>query len=290
MAGLPPNAERHPAGFYQPRFGNVPKEPQMKQLTNAYNVYSADVVKQGGQLVMYCGGWMSEADIPHDGIYRAVMPSYKSVTKWDKVLAAGTLYQINDPVLVHMNGYWIMYLTGNSSFDPEHPINDIYYSTSWDGIGWGTPSLLVRGFAFASATLCGGRVFLCATSVYGAAWVYRFDLGVSGVEVGAPVMLTFPQLAYGYINIDVAYHPSINLWQMVAENLQGGGMSSTQIDYLYSWDGLFWSMGQAGIIRAAAGSSVRTPSMHPDSAYYVYYANSPTRDGMGNNVWFKDWS
>ena len=77
---------------------------------------------------------------------------------------------------------------------------------------------------------------------------------------------------------------------MVGEDLEGGATSSDHIDYLYSFDGINWKMGAEGIITASAGQSVRTPSMHPDTAYYVYYGKSNTRDGMGNNLFFSDWS
>ena len=107
------------------------------------------------------------------------------------------------------------------------------------------------------------------------------------MSVGTPVITTHSQ-AYNYANVDVAYHPSINLWQMVAENI--GDLPASQIDYLYSVNGIDWILGQAGIITAPTGGSVRTPTMHPSTAYYIYYGCAATRDGMSNQICFEDWS
>ncbi|WP_419331259.1 hypothetical protein, partial [Acinetobacter bereziniae] len=67
--------------------------------------------------------------------------------------------------------------------------------------------------------------------------------------MGTPVFITFPYgNEYAYINIDVEYQPCIDVWQMVAENLEAGNRSSRLIDYLYSYDGVKWEMGKQRII------------------------------------------
>lgn len=263
----------------------------MSLTPSAYNVYSPEMVIQNNQQVMYFGGWMSVSDIPTDAIYR--MPCQTSTNCGTPVKVISPvlpLVQINDPALVQMSaGYWIMYMTGSTSLGGELSAQGIYFATSWDGVTWSPPQLLMSDFWLPTATVKDGSVYLVATPTSGAAALHRFDLGASGVGVGVPVQLSMPDTGYNFINADIVYHPSIGLWQMVAENLDFDN-ASTFIDYLYSWDGLTWYMGQSHIIESEAGGSVRTPSMHPSTAYYVYFGCSDTRDGMGNQVCFKDWS
>lgn len=251
-----------------------------------FNIYSPDIVKQNNQTVMYFGGWMSAADLPYDAIYRCVMPCTSPV----EVLSPpyGNLVQINDPTLVQMPaGYWIMYMTGSTSLNGELNAQGIYFATSWDGITWSAPQSLIPGYWLPSAVLKDGRVYLYVNPTVSPNKQWRFDLGTSGVGVGTPVITTHSQ-PYNYANVDIAYHPSINLWQMVAENI--GDLPASQIDYLYSFNGIDWVLGQAGIITAPAGGSVRTPTMHPDTAYYIYYGCSSVRTGIDNNICFSDWS
>jgi hypothetical protein len=251
-----------------------------------FNIYSPEIVMQNNQTVMYFGGWMSATDLPYDAIYRCPMPC----TTPQEVIAPpyGSLVQVNDPTLVQMPaGYWIMYMTGSTSLGGELTSQGVYFATSWDGIAWSTPQLLIQGYWLPSAVLKDGRVYLYVNPTVSPNKQWRFDLGTSGVSVGTPVINTHAQ-AYNYANVDVAYHPTINLWQMVAENI--GDLPASQIDYLYSSDGINWILGQAGIIVAPTGGSVRTPTMHPGTAYYIYYGCSNTRDGMSNQICFEDWS
>lgn len=251
----------------------------------AYNVYSPDLVIQNSQEIMYFGGWMSAADLPYDAIYRCPMPC----TNPREVIAPpfGSLVQVNDPTLVQMpGGYWIMYMTGSTSLGGELTSQGVYFATSWDGIIWSTPQLLIQGYWLPSAVLKDGRVYLYVNPTVSPNKQWRFDLGTSGVSVGAPVITTHAQ-PYNYANVDVMCHPSISLCQMVAENI--GNFPASQIDYLYSSDGLNWIFGQT-IITALAGNSVRTPTMHPGTAYYIYFGCSISRDGLNNQVCFYDWS
>lgn len=251
-------------------------------LLSGFNIYSPDLVYQNNQLVMYSGGWYTAAGVPSDKIYRSVCSAVDVCGVPVEVIAPGGLYQVNDPTLVQMpGGYWIMYMTGNTG-----TINNIYYSTSWDGVIWSTPALLIPAHWLPSATIKNGHVYLYATQS-GTLEVY--DLGTSGVAVGTPVTLSMPQEDYYWLNVDVAYQPSIDMWQMVGENFYYD-QSSVFIDYLYSTDGINWSMGISHIVDAENGGSVRTPAMHPGSAYYVYFGCSATRDGMSNQICFEDWS
>lgn len=253
-------------------------------LIQAFNLYSPDMVYQNNQLVLYSGGWASIRDIPNDEIYRSICASEYVCGTPVKVLDASPLYQINDPTLIQMpDGYWIMYYTGNTGFK-----NNIYFSTSWNGVLWSSPTLLLEDFWLPSATMKDGEVYLFATNIYNN-WIYKFDLGASGISVGSPVLLGLPPSNTVYwINIDIEYQPSIQLWQAVAENLEVGN-SSSYISYLYSLDGVNWRMGADKIIVAGFGKSVRTPAMHPNTAYFIYYGCSNTRDGMSNNICFADW-
>lgn len=255
-------------------------------ILRGFNIYSPDIVVQNNQTVMYFGGWMSQGDLPYDAIYRCQMPCVNPV----EVIAPpyGSLVQVNDPTLVQMpGGYWIMYMTGSTSLGGELTSQGVYFATSWDGAAWSTPQLLIQGYWLPSAALKDGRVYLYVNPTVSPNKQWRFDLGTSGVSVGTPVITTHSQ-AYNYANVDVAYHPSINLWQIVAENI--GDFPASQIDYLYSVNGIDWILGQAGIITAPVGGSVRTPTMHPGTAYYIYYGCSNTRDGMSNQICFEDWS
>jgi len=256
--------------------------PVVNLTPTAYNVYSPDLIYQNSQLVMYSGGWLVASDIPHDAIYRSVCSSPSVCGTPVKVLDAAPIYQINDPSIVRMaGGYYIMYMTGNTG-----TVNNIYFSTSWDGILWGPPTLLIAAHWLPSATVKDGHVYLHATQ---SGPLELYDLGVSGVGVGTPENLTMPDTGYYWLNVDVVYQPSISMWQMVGENFYYD-QSSQYIDYLYSFDGVNWYMGAEKIIVAEAGKSVRTPAMHPGTAYFVYYGCSPTRDGMSNQICFYDWS
>lgn len=255
-------------------------------IMQGFNIYSPEIIMQNNQMVMYFGGWMSQSDLPYDAIYRCPLPCTSPV----EVIAPpyGSLVQVNDPTLVQMPaGYWIMYMTGSTSLDVDVKKQGIYFSTSWDGVAWSTPQLLIPGYWLPSAVLKDGRVYLYVNPTVSPNKQWRFDLGTSGVSVGTPVITTHSQ-AYNYANVDVAYHPSINMWQMVAENI--GDLPASQIDYLTSSNGIDWTLGQAGIIVAPVGGSVRTPAMHPGSAYYVYFGCAATRDGMSNQICFEDWS
>lgn len=251
-------------------------------ILSAYNVYSPDLVYQNGQLVMYSGGWHTVNDMPSDRIYRSVCTTTNVCGAPVEVLAPGMLYQVNDPTLVQMpGGYWIMYYTGNTGL-----INNIYFSTSWDGIIWSTPTLLIPAHWLPSATIKNGRVYLYTTQ---SGPLEMYDLGTSGVEVNNPILMSMPVGESYWLNVDVAYHPSIGVWQMVGENFYFD-QSSSYIDYLLSTDGINWVMGVQKIIEAPSGGSVRTPGMHPGSAYYIYYGCSNTRDAMHNQICFEDWS
>ncbi len=253
-------------------------------LIQAFNLYSPEVVYQGNQLVMYSGGWYTIGDIPHDAIYRSVCVTESMCGTPTKVLDASPLYQINDPAVVKMpGGYYIMYMTGNTGFK-----NNLYFSTSWYGISWSAPTLLMEDYWLPSVTMKDGEVYLYATNIWNN-WIYQFNLGASGVAVGNPILLSLPPSDTVYwINMDVEYQPSIGVWQAVAENLEVGN-SSSYISYMYSFDGGVWYMGADKIITAGFGKSVRTPAMHPGTAYFIYYGCAPTRDGMSNSVCFSDW-
>ena len=265
---------------------NVYKPELAHQILQGFNIYSPEIVLQGNAEVMYFGGWMAAADLPYDAIYRCAMPCQNPV----EVLSPpfGSLVQLNDPTLVQMpGGYWIMYMTGSSSLNGELTSQAIYFSTSWDGITWSVPQLLISGYWLPSAVIKDGHVYLYANPTTPPNKQWRFDLGISGVGVGMPVVINHTQ-PYNYANVDIAYHPSINLWQMVAENI--GALPASQIDYLISGNGIDWTLGQAAVISAPAGGSVRTPAMHPGTAYYIYYGCAGTRDGMSNQICFDDWS
>lgn len=254
-------------------------------ILQGFNIYSPEIVIQNNQTVMYFGGWMYQSDLPYDAIYRCPLPC----TTPQEVISPpfGSLVQVNDPTLVQMPaGYHIMYMTGSTSLGGELTSQGIYFATSWDGIAWSTPQLLIQGYWLPSAVLKDGRVYLYINPTVSPNKQWRFDLGTSGVSVGTPVITNHTR-PYNYANVDVAYQPSINMWQMVAENI--GDNPASQIDYLYSTNGIDWFFAQM-IITAPAGHSVRTPAMHPSTAYYIYYGCSPTRDGMSNQICFEDWS
>jgi hypothetical protein len=259
----------------------------------AFNRYSPELVMQGSQLVMYSGGWNVAGDVPHDAIFRQICTTITNCGTVTKVLDPAPMYQINDPTIVQMpdnpstpanDSYLIMYYTCSDGY-----VNNVCYSTSWTGTSWSTPTVLIYDYWLPSAISVNGEIYLYATYALGSALIYKFDLGTSGVSVGGPEQIYMPtNTGYYWVNVSVRYYPSINMCQMVAENLAVD--SSTFVDYLYSYDCSYFSMGQSHIIDAASGSSVRTPAMHPSTAYYLYFGCSTTRDGMSNKICFEDWS
>lgn len=237
-------------------------------LFSGFNIYAPEVVYQNNELVFYYGGWKTYDDSPNDKIYRngAVVLS-----------PVAPLVQINDPSLVWMDGYWLMYMTGSTSLGGELEAQGIYYATSWDGITWSQPQFLMNSYWLPSAVRKDGKVYLYANSTLGGNLV-RFDMGLSGIVVEGTDYLNV-----SYINVDVDYQPSINLWQMMGES-----GNSQKIDYLYSTDGVSFTL-YGTVVTADAGGSVRTPAMHPDSAFFLYYGKSPVQTGEQNTIYFVDW-
>lgn len=258
----------------------------MVKIIDGLNIYSPEMLIQNDKLVMYFGGWLTQSDMPHDSIFRVELSSPTTSGTPEKILIPSNgVVQINDPTLIYMpGGFWLMYMTGSTSLNGELSDQGVYYATSWDGKTWSPPFFLMNGYWLPSVVLKNERVYLYVNSTVNGL-LYRFDLGTSGVSVSEPVLLSIP---FDYVNIDVVYHPSIDLWQMMGENL-GEFNSSSKIDYLYSLDGLYFVFGKT-VINTNAGESVRTPAMHPHSAYYCYFGKSPTRDGLHNDILFKDWS
>lgn len=258
----------------------------------AYNVYSCDMVDQGGQKC-YFSGWYTVAQAPNDAIYKMScnVPNSSYCTAPVKAISPNTTFkQLGDPTLVKMPTFWLMFMTCSTSTDFDLTDQGICFSTSWTGAIWGAPSFLMSGYWLPSATMKDGEVYLFSNSTTDGS-MNMFNLGVSGVAVGVPQVVTMP---YDYpescVNIDVVYQPTISLWQAVCElNSSDPLVRSTRIDLLSSMDGVAWDMAQQGVIVAASGKNVRTPNIY-NTAYYVTFGCSNNIIATANKICFQDWS
>jgi peptidoglycan hydrolase-like protein with peptidoglycan-binding domain len=267
------------------------------QVVGGNNLYSPFGVLFNGALRLYFGGWLS-AGQTNDNIYVADCPSPTSACgAAQKVMdaVASGLIHVNDPTIVLHPGspaYYIMYLTGYNSAGS----NDIYYATSWatDGLTWSAPTRLISGYWLPSAVWKNDHVELWANSTTDGA-VRKFDLGSSGIGVGAPTTASFdnaPSVPPFYSNVDVVWRPTLNAYQMVAERaLSTTPGAASVIDYLSSTDGVSWHLQYPSIIAAAPGQfRVGTPSQHPDTAQYVYFGSTAQQDSMGFKINFAQWT
>jgi hypothetical protein len=272
----------------------------------ATNIYSPAPVLFGNQPRLYFGGWLN-ASQTHDNIYVADCPfAAGSCTNRRTVIdsVAQGFEHLNDPTIVlhpavgTTSAYYIMYMTGVPAGESGLTItsNKIYYSTSWanDGITWSKPVLLMSGFWLPSATMKNGRVELFANSTTDGR-VAKFDLGESGITVGAPAYVsTFDNPASippFYSNVDVVWRPSLNQYQIVAERaLSTAPGAASVIDYLTSSDGTSWHLAKPSIISAAPGQfRVGTPAQWVDSAQWVYFGSTAQTDSMGFKIRFAEW-
>lgn len=291
-----------PAAAKEPAYP-VMQNPSQSVSVDGYNVYSPAPVLFGAQPRLYFGGWKNSGET-HDNIYVADCPYGSGACSNARAVidaAANGFEHLNDPTIVRMSGnpaYYIMYTTGVLAGQNGYNLdsNKIYYSTSWadDGINWSKPALLMGGFWLPSATLKDGHVILFANSTSDGR-VAKFDLGASGVQVGAPAYGTFDntgEVPPYYSNVDVVWRAGLNSYQMVAERLLStAAESSSVIDYLTSKDGVSWHLQYPSVIRAAPGQfRVGSPAQWPDSAQWVYFGSTAQRDSMGFKVNFAQWN
>lgn len=263
-------------------------------LLSPNNVYSPSLLFQGGQLYMYFGGW-AQAGQTHDAIYRATCSNPYPCSSVVKVIdpQSNGFNHINDPTIVlHPGGYYIMYMTGvRAGLDGLVASNNqIYYSTSWanDGINWSAPQLLLDGYWLPSVTIRDGEIYLYANSTSNGT-LYRFDLGTSGAGIAASQPVNQPA-GRSYMNVDVMYRPALGFYQILAENL-APGPSSSQIDYLSSFDGVNWLSGIDAIAVPAPGQvQIRTPAPHPDTHQWVYFGETANPSAIANAIRFETWS
>src|SRR5262249_14594506 len=159
---------------------------------------------------MYFGGWMDQGQT-HDKIYRAHCAPYGVCDSPQAVLGPASINAIhlNDPTIVNMGSYYIMYMTvaetEASAFDPSQAA--IYYSTSptSDGVNWSTPTKLLTGYWLPSATRnASGEVELYANS---SAWggVEKINMGGGGTTPSIPGTRTVFSNSAFYCNVDVKY-------------------------------------------------------------------------------------
>ncbi len=255
------------------------------------NIYSPDLVMNGGALKMYFGGWLDNGQT-HDNIYVASCGDRKQPCSNPRVVlnAAALHYEhLNDPAVIRLSqGNYIMYLTG--VFYGQDGLvaanNHIFFSTSLDGIAWSNPQLLVEHHWLPSVTIDkNGNVMLYSNdnNVHGG--IDRHDLGISGIAIGQPQRVQMPG---SYNNVHVRYKSESDRYEILGEKATAGG--SSVIDFLTSSDGLIWNMAQERVIVPAQGQfRVGTPASHPDNSHWVYFGSTAQTNSVGFKIYEQDW-
>jgi len=265
------------------------------------NIYSPHMEFVAGRLKMYFGGWKDGWQV-RDAIYRADCwhPHLQCndegpVRFWDqdRWSEVPRQYQaINDPTIVNMGSYLIMYFTIcpiNVDCGTYPWAHQIHYATSWsnDGMYWSTPQPLLYNYWLPSVTRnAAGEVILYANEGWGGR-AHVFNLTGAGIY---PVSDQWMNANNGttYINSEVRYQPSIGLYQMVGEPLGG----HNGIDYLVSWDGVnFYAVRNyiTGPVWHWGHIKARTPAMHPHTASWLYFGSTYDSSGMQNQIFFTWW-
>jgi hypothetical protein len=291
------------AGQAQTAFPNPIRMTQEETGTRANDVYAPRMIYQviNGvkTLVMYFGGWYrtDPEELPNDAIYRAVCPAPNQCGPAQKVIdpvaaGLGSASMVNNPTIVELHNYGqdylVMYMTGVPGEDRNNAQtvsnNKIYYSVSWakDGVNWTPPALLLDCGWLPSATLDQeGNVILYANTngLESPGFLARYNLGPSGVDVGAAEAVA-TNTGQDYENVEVKYRPSINLFQMVAQ--QASAQFDSEIDYLDSVDGVHFVARARNITQPGM-----TPGVHPDTSCWVYYGEAPAI--YLANIWLRSW-
>ena len=96
------------------------------------NLYAPEIVKVEGQYFMWYG---AQSEDFHDSIHFATSTDGRNWTKYGTVLETGENNHVNDPSVVYINGTFYMYYT----VAPTKELDEIWMSTSENGMDWGTP-------------------------------------------------------------------------------------------------------------------------------------------------------
>lgn len=262
------------------------------ELITGNNLYSADIVIDGGETWVYFGGWLNDGEV-HDNIYRAVCDADLMSCGTPEVVLEAQDYgfdHLNDPTVVEMpGGYYIMYMTvlpdGDSVNDAAN--NDIYYATSWvgDGINWSQPALLVESNWLPSATLMSnGHVALYSNDAGDHGTVEWMDMGPSGIG-----LLETKRVDYGlsdntnYSNVDVHYDG--NVYRIAAERIQ----TNSVVDLFVSDDGVAWERTGTAVAKPDGNQyRVGTPALHPEDDSILLYGATEQSDSQGFKIWRTD--
>ena len=267
------------------------------------DIYSPNLVYQYSKLKMYFGGW-DTGGMTHDAIYRADCPEPSwNGSAWVsgacsnavKVLDAASLGfdALNDPSVVAMpGGYYLMYMTCVSGGQNGNTVtsNHLCWSMSWyaDGVNWSAPQPLSTKVWLPSATIAAnGHVYLYANSNSSdptVPYLSMFDLGTSGIAMGAPKNVNVVGTNKPYLNVDVIYRAGCNCFQIFGQNT-----TATAIDYLVSWDGVNWYTGAQSIVTPRPGfNSVNTPAPHPNNNAFIYFGQT-SQAPMSYSMFFREW-
>ncbi len=260
------------------------------------NEYSPHLHTVNGHLKLYSGGWKSPGQ-SHDTIERSdcdrpdhcifehgVM--FAQDGGWTQLPSGIAL--INDPTIVDMGTYMIMYMTvcpEPNRCGTDSSTNEIFYSTSWidDGVYWSTPVLLLADAWLPSAVKRpDGNVWLYANNGDNGQLFYM-NLGAGGTAVTSRVAVNVGSFVQ-YVNTEVRYYAAFNAYVMVGEQ-NGVGV----IDGLLSYDGINFSMVRPAVAAPVAGwVYVRTPALHPDNVCWLYAAATQDNTyGLGNKIFAK---
>jgi len=255
---------------------------------SANNIYSPTFIVEGGTLVMYFGGWLASGQI-NDNIYRSECHNGVGACDSPALIfdSAKLGFQaLNDPTIVTMpGGYYLMYMTGLEKGCLVTKCNHVYYATSYDGVTWSPPQLIVSNLWLPAATIDGnGHVILYGNPTQDGSnyrQVTRYDMGTSGIGQISSTALNLPK---PYANIDVQYRPSLGVYQMLAEVFQS--TMNNQIDYLVSTDGINFVLIGDGIIKPQeANGYVRTPAASPTDESFIAYGETTDPGAEANQIY-----
>lgn len=262
------------------------------KVVDGHNLYSADLVIDGGETWMYFGGWLSEGQV-HDNIYRAECTADGTICSniQPVILAeANGFNHLNDPSIIKMPGdYYIMYMTGVKLGEDGLTAskNHLYFSTSWvgDGVTWSKPQLLIENHWLPSAVFEeNGEVSVYANDNIRHGKVVRMNMGLSGVGFIESQRVDYGTEDTDFNNVEVVRNT--DGYVIAAERPTFPG---SEIDLFVSEDGLHWERTQKGVITAATGENrVGTPTFHPTDANSIFFGSTARSDSTGFKIYNED--
>ena len=122
-----------------PLFGSVSvlaESDKVETVVEGFNIYAPAFIFEDNFEGLYFGGWLSEADKPHDKIYRCIISGDGNCGQSRVVLSRAELpvpaQHVNDPTLVRLNGHVLMAFTVCRGSCSSQADNEIWLARSND--------------------------------------------------------------------------------------------------------------------------------------------------------------